>query len=253
MFMKSELFDFRRVLIAAALTVFALTVAANAQPWVSFDDNTRYLALGDSLSAGFEAKPATQGFVFQLYQGGAIDSLNNLLFCAAAVPNATSADVLSYQVPQVHLFFTNTGKIYRKVVTLTVGGNDALSLLDAQGTIDPSKVPAMIQAYANNLAAILASLVAISPDVQIYVGNLYDPKLPIAGADLLIGALNQATATVTGFFPARVVMVDLHKAFLDRQGLLLVERRGAGFNVHPTDAGHRVMANTFADAIGGRP
>ncbi len=253
MSMKSKLFDFRRVPIAAALTIFVLTGTANAQPWASFDDNTRYLALGDSLSAGFEAKPATQGFVFQLYQGGAIDTLNNLLFCAAAIPNATSADVLSYQVPQVHLSFTNTGKTYRKVVTLTVGGNDALSLLDAQGTIDPSKVPAMIQAYGNNLAAILGTLVAISPDVQIYVGNLYDPKLPIAGADLLIGAMNQTTAVVAGFFPASVVLVDLHAAFLDRKGLLLVERRGAGFNIHPTDAGHRVMSNTFAEAIGGRP
>ncbi len=52
-----------------ALTALLLTMttAARTQSWVSFADNTRYLALGDSLSAGYGAKPATQGFVFRLY------------------------------------------------------------------------------------------------------------------------------------------------------------------------------------------
>jgi len=240
---------FRGVPLVAALMFLTLAGAANAQTWASFDDNTRYLALGDSLSAGFEAKPVTQGFVFKLYQSGAIDSLNNLLFCAAAIPNATSADVLHYQVPQAHLFYANTGKSYRKVITLTVGGNDALSLLDAGGNIDLAGVPGMIQNYANNLAVILGSLVAGFPDVQIYVGNLYDPKLPIAGADVLVAYMNQTTATVTGLFPANVTLVDIHSAFQGRSGLLLVEKKGVGFNVHPTDAGYHVMSNTFASAI----
>jgi hypothetical protein len=52
--------------------------------------------LGGILSAGHAAKPAKQGFVFQLYQSGVIDNLSNLLFSAGAVPIATSADVLKY-------------------------------------------------------------------------------------------------------------------------------------------------------------
>ncbi len=80
--------------------------------------------------------PHTQGFVYQLYKNGTIDNLNNLLYCDEAVPNATSSDVLLCQIPQVHLFFTDTGTTYRKVVTLTVGGNDLLSLLKPDGTID---------------------------------------------------------------------------------------------------------------------
>src|SRR5512136_2493886 len=89
--------------LIGTLTVLLLTVtpAVSGQSWVSFDDNTRYLALGDSLSAGYGAKPATQGFVFRLHQRGVIDDLNNLLFCAAAVPAATSHYVLNYQIPQV--------------------------------------------------------------------------------------------------------------------------------------------------------
>ena len=245
--------NFQMIFVKAALGIVSLAAGpmAWAQPWASFDNNTRYLALGDSLSAGYEAKPVTQGFVYQLYQGGVIDSLNNLLFCTEAVPNATSNDVLHYQIPQAHLFFTNTGTSYRKVVTLTVGGNDLLSLLRPDGTIDLSLIPGALATYGNNLFGILNSLVTSFLDVRVYVGNIYDPKLPIAGADQLVAALNQVTATVTGFFPGNVVLVDFFSAFQGRSGLLLVERKGAGFNVHPTDAGYQVMTAAFKGAIEG--
>ena len=51
-----------KVLLALA---FSLTPWAQAQPWVSIESHTRYMALGDSISAGYGAMPATQGFVYQ--------------------------------------------------------------------------------------------------------------------------------------------------------------------------------------------
>jgi lysophospholipase L1-like esterase len=242
--MKNHLL--RRALLICQLCALLLAAApvASAQYWVSFDDNTRYMALGDSLSAGYGAKPATQGFVFRLYQMGVIDKINNMLFCAAGVPGAASVDVLNYQVPQVPLFFKETGLPYRKVVTLTVGGNDLLAVIE-QGK-DPAVV---IGSYGQNLAKILGTLTA-RPDVQVYVGNLYDPKLPVPGAAQLIQAMNQTMVTVATNFP-RVVIVDLYAAFQGRSGLLLSERPGsAPDQIHPTDAGYAVMARAFADAIG---
>jgi lysophospholipase L1-like esterase len=239
--------NFQMIFVRAALGIVSLAAGpmAWAQPWTSVDTNTRYLALGDSLSSGFEAKPVTQGFVYQLYQSGVIDNLNNLLFCTEAVPNSTSADVLQYQVPQVHLFFTDNGISYRKVVTLTVGGNDLLSVL---GGADPAVV---LATFGNNLFAILNTVVTSFPDAQVYVANNYDPKLPVPGEALLVAALNQVTATVVGFFPiSNVVLVDVFSAFQGRSGLLLIERKGAGFNVHPTNAGYQVMTAAFEDAIG---
>ncbi|MBZ5585093.1 MAG: SGNH/GDSL hydrolase family protein [Acidobacteriia bacterium] len=243
--------SFKRTMFTTAVAALALaaTPAAWAQPWVSFDDNTRYLALGDSLSAGYEAKPVTQGFVFQLYQGGVIDIIDNLLFCTEAVPGATSADVLQYQVPQAHLFFQDTGKPYRRVVTLTVGGNDLLSLLNSDGTVNREGAPGALAAYGSNLAGILGSLAGSFPDAKIYVGNLYDPKLPVAGEDQLIGALNQVTGAVAALFPG-VAVVDLFAAFQGKSGLLISEKQGAGFNIHPTNAGYQVMTRAFADVIG---
>ena len=245
--------NLQMIFVRAALAVATLAAGpmAAAQPWASFDNNTRYLALGDSLSAGYEAKPVTQGFVYQLYQGGAIDSLNNLLFCTEAVPNATSSDVLHYQVPQAHLFFMDTGTSYRKVVTLTVGGNDLLSLLRPDGTVDLSLVTAALTNYGNNLFGVLNSLATSFPDVRIYVGNIYDPKLPVAGEVQLAASFNQVTATVVGYFPQNVVLVDVFSAFQGRSGLLLIERKRAGFNVHPTDVGYHVMTAAFKSAMGG--
>jgi lysophospholipase L1-like esterase len=241
--------------LIGALTVVLLMAApaAWAQPWVSFANDTRYMALGDSLSAGYAAKPATQGFVFRLYQSGVVDKLNNLLFCAAAVPSAASNDVLRYQVPQVHLFFADTGATYRKVVTLTVGGNDAFSVLNPDGSVDYAAIPVVLKAYGENLSAILSLLVGTNGDMRIYVGNLYDPKLPIPGADQIVAAMNQVTAQVVSAFSSNVVLVDVHSAFEGRSGLLLIEKHGAGpGEVHPTLAGYGVLADAFVEAIGNR-
>jgi len=233
-----------------ALCALAIIPFAQAQPWTSFDDNTRYLALGDSLSAGYGAKPATQGFVYQLYQSGVIDNLNNMLFCTIAVPYATSAVVLAHQVPQASLFLAPTGKSYKKVITLTVGGNDVSSVMAPDGTVNPALVPAMLAAYGGNLTAILTNLATSFPDAKIYVGNLYDPRLPIPGADILLGLMNGVTAAVVSGFPGHAVLVDLNAAFDGRSGLLLSEKPGAGPDqVHPTNAGYRAIAKAFEDAI----
>jgi lysophospholipase L1-like esterase len=220
-----------------------VTTPAWAQYWTSFADNTRYMALGDSLSAGYGAHPATEGFVYQLYQSRAIDKVNNLLLCNVGVPNAMSADVLAYQVPMVPLFFADTGATYRKVITLTVGGNDLFQIFFGA---DPDEV---IPQLGRNLGAILGSLTGAFPDARIYVANQYDPRLGVLGEAQLIAAANQAIAQVVHLFP-NATLVDIFSAFDGRHGLLLAERRGAEpGQIHPTNAGYGVMAKTFADAI----
>jgi lysophospholipase L1-like esterase len=228
------------------LTVLLMAPAAGAQYWVSFADHTRYMALGDSLSAGYAAHPATQGFVYGLYQGGVIDTVNHTLFCNTGVPGATSADVLAYQVPQVGLFFADTGTPYRKVLTITVGGNDLLQVL---GGADPT---AVMTQFGGNLAAILQGLATTFPDAQIYVANQYAPRLGVPNEAQLIATANQVIQQIVEAFPT-ATLVDIFSAFDGRSGLLLVEKHGADpFQVHPTNAGYRVMEKAFADAIQGR-
>lgn len=66
----------------------------------------------------------------------------------------------------------------------------------------------------------------------------------------MLAAFNATTAAVVSAFPGRAYLVDVHAAFDGRRGLLLIDRRSASpFEVHLTNAGHRAMAQAFADVI----
>ena len=152
--------------------VFSLAVATPAVadlPW-QFDNNTRYMALGDSLAAGYGAIPATQGYVYLLYKEGAFDKVTNTLLSNAGVPGVTSAQVLEHQVPQAIEAFHPT------VITLTVGGNDLLRIMKGANAGD------VLSEFQANLTMILLNLRTALPNARIYMSNLYTiPQIPGAG------------------------------------------------------------------------
>src|SRR3954467_13782269 len=116
------------VVLMAAATLTTTTPAMAQSPKILADDATRYMALGDSIAAGYKAMPVTEGYTYRLYQNGVFDVMPHTLFCNAAVPGATSSDVVLHQVPQAVIPFADGG-FNPKYVTLTVGGNDLLSIL----------------------------------------------------------------------------------------------------------------------------
>jgi len=63
--------------VIAVLAFVTATVApelVRAQSPQQFDDNaTRYMALGDSIAAGYRAMPVTQAYSYLLYQGSVMD------------------------------------------------------------------------------------------------------------------------------------------------------------------------------------
>jgi lysophospholipase L1-like esterase len=223
-------------LTAAAGLLLAPAVARAELPWET-DLHTRYAALGDSLPAGFGAVPITQGYVYLLYQRGVFDSVPNTILANLGVPGATSQVVLDHQVPQLcaNAFF------HPDVITLNVGGNDLLLILNGS---DPGTV---LATFGANLFQILLDLRTCPPNARIYVGNQYEiPEIP--GAEQLIAALNNAIEGVAAIF--HVPVADVHEAFLGKTGLLLIERHGADpFQVHPTNAGYRVIADAFEAVI----
>jgi lysophospholipase L1-like esterase len=237
--------------VAVAAVVISLGVA-QAQTWTSFGSKTRYLAMGDSLSAGYGAMPATHGFTYELYQTGAIDQISNTLFCNMAVPGTVTDDVLKFQVPQVKRFFSQTGDDYAQVITLTVGGNDMMTVLNGA---DPATV---LQTLYGNMFQILSTLQSNFPNARIFVGNVYDPKLDIPGEKQLVMALNQTMAFAvmasnTTNNTTSVTLVDVYSAFEGRHGLLLSDRPHSDIDqIHPTDAGYHVMAMEFEKAIQGK-
>jgi lysophospholipase L1-like esterase len=236
-------------LVFTFLVLFPVLVHA-ALPAVS--PSVRYMSLGDSLAAGYKAQPATKGFAYQLYLNEVFGRTPDTAFDNAAVPGARSSDVLQFQIPQVALFDPT-------VVTISVGGNDLLTLLAAP---DPNTVVAVLGAFGANLTAILENLCIEMPiNGEIYLNNLYTiPEIP--GADFIVPLFNSAMSDVvasarhltSACAGRKIAIADVYNAFLGQRGLLLIERylkRGIDFvEVHPTNKGYRVMEDAYRAVIG---
>ena len=83
----------------------------------------------------------------------------------------------------------------------------------------------------------------------------YRPAVPAAPS-----FTNSRPAFSTVPVPAgsRLALVDLYTPSLDRDGLVLIERRGGfdgplDFDPHPTNAGYTFIAKQFEDALSGLP
>jgi lysophospholipase L1-like esterase len=234
----------RAVLVLLLLLAQPLLARADSPGFAQGD--TRYLVMGDSLGAGQGAVPQTQGYAYLLYVGTGVEELPAVLFSnIAASGGVTSEHVLAHQVPLAAVFRPD-------LVTLTVGGNDLLTILEGA---DPN---AVLTEFGTNLFQILAGLCSLPVTPRVFVANQFDiPELTgsVPGGTVLLDAFNDIVASVvTGVQTVApecpVRLVDVHGAFLGRTGLLLIERHGAGpVEVHPTNAGHRVIADAFRDAI----
>jgi len=237
-----------------------MLLPTNAEvPW-SFANNTRYMVMGDSLGAGYGARPQTQGYAYLLYKTGTFDKSNNTLLTNAAVIGVTSSDVLNHQLPQATVFSPD-------VVTLTVGGNDLTPLFALITVLPPDefqqKLVETVTALANNIGFTLIGLCSDTPQepISIYVGNLYSLPidqqlgLPVGTIDQIVqyvnGAILQAVINVDGLgLNCTLGVADIYSAFYGQTGLLLIERNGADpFEIHPTNAGHKVIANAFKAVI----
>ncbi len=150
-------------------------------------------------------------------------------------PGVSSRQVLDHQVSQVIEAFKPT------VITLTVGGNDLLRILKGKNA------GLVLSEFQTNFTLILQNLRTALPDARIVVSNLYTiPQIP--GADQVVPVFNNIVAGVASAF--NVPVADVYNAFQGSQGLLLIERRGAAPDeVHPTNAGYRVMAQAFEAVI----
>src|SRR5215471_20043239 len=79
-YLEEEIPVIRKLVGATAAALLLVSSFAHAGiPW-TLSNNTRYLAMGDSLAAGTGAIPVTQGYTYLLYQGGTFASLTDTTF-----------------------------------------------------------------------------------------------------------------------------------------------------------------------------
>jgi len=258
-------------LLLVAVFVFA---SATAMAQINFEKTGYYLSLGDSVAAGEGALPVTHGFVYQLYDRGVFGRKQTMDFGNIAIKGVTSEEVLALQVPQALCVQPPRIAVAPSVVTLSTGANDFLVYMSSP-QFDPGAIPYVADQIAGHVEDIIRLLVFGNPylpshcatggipGITVLVSNYYRFNHPDPGIDFLLNlALDSFDASMQNRIAgiqadilasgseARVGYVDTLSAMEGRTGLLLIEKRN-GFNglfdfeIHPTNAGHKVIAAEF--------
>jgi hypothetical protein len=253
----------RFTLVLASFGVL-LGLPAAAQAQVVVPTTAYYLGLGDSVAAGTGAQPATNGYVYRLYEHGVFGRTQVTGFANAAVRGARSWDVRDHQVPQVLC----TEQVERPtVVTVTAGANDLFrNDLDVQAIA--RRVAEAVNLLFNNqfLPSPVRDPVTGLPcraleHVTVLVSNYYSIPHPVPAIAQQLDGLLQGFDQALRFWLGQIVVppgsrlavVDLYTPSLGRQGLVGIDRRGGfegpfDFDPHPTNVGHTFIAREFQRA-----
>ncbi len=193
-------------------------------------DPIAYAALGASDVVGVGATPLTNGYVYLLR-----DSLEN--------ESGKSVDLENLGIPgaQIDQIKNIEVEILKRsaqpdVVTVSTGANDIIAGDN-------------VRSFESDLAEVLSELRGISPSAIIAISNLPDlTKLPRFQEDpdrdvteSRVRAFNAAIARQAARYNA--VLVDLYSVPLQDSFVNEID----GF--HPSDAGHRAIADAFLSAL----
>jgi lysophospholipase L1-like esterase len=271
----------RRILGLVVAVASTLALAAPA----AADARSYYLALGDSLAAGYQPDPAIsrdQGYVARVHRALG----HGLVLENVACDGATTATLLSggggcaYRggVSQLAAAESFLRRHRVRLVTIDIGGNDVNRCVAGSG-IDQACVLAAVGTAAANLGEIVRRLRAAAPGVRIVGMTYYDPYL----AAWLQGAAGEAVArqslvlsrlfdqVLTGVYTAgQVRIADVATAFdttdlstpADLPGVgtvpLAVARvctwtwmcvPGRPPDLHPTSTGYAQIAEAFLTQV----
>ncbi len=248
---------------------------------VAADDSTaiRYVALGDSYAYGVGASDrASHGYVGQFAAALTVSARRTVTALDLADPGATSADLIgdyatrgSQGQSQLARAVQLLGAGSVNLVTLDIGGNDILRLLHAGNAcadtaiVSDTCLAAVQDALRGNtlvnVPRILTTLVtAAKPGTRIIVLTYPNPysvgtnsvieqrtNAAVQGLNTIImGGVTaaQSVATARG---VTLTTVDIFPLFAGRAGTL-THILDTEPDIHPTDAGYRVIADAVASA-----
>lgn len=248
---------------------------------VSADDATAiwYIALGDSYAYGVGASdPASHGYVGPFTAALTAAARMTVTALDLADPGATSADLIgddatrgSQGQSQLARAVQLLGAGGVNLVTLDIGGNDVLQLLDAGHPCADAAIlsdtclaavrDALLRNTSVNVPRILTALItAAKPGTRIIVLTYPNPysvgtnsvieqrtNAAVQGLNTIIMGAVTAAQSVAPTRGVTLTTVDLFPLFAGRAGTL-THILDAEPDVHPTDAGYRVIADAIVAA-----
>ncbi|WP_312151178.1 stalk domain-containing protein [Paenibacillus odorifer] len=277
------------LLLSALISVGAGT--ANAADTTAIQDSGqdvfRIVALGDSITAGYEpgmtdvnTKP--YGYAERLLEQGwyhgrsALTNYGILGLTTAGLRNYTGAikdgSVITAEGvqaglpdPRIEQFVKLTPQIAAELkeadlITITIGGNDVSSLfLQFKELTDAdfqTQLDQRLADYQTNVKAVLENIRAVSPQTTIILADQYQPAPKVA-----LGQMYNRLMTAAGKFTeaadsvaasvnqegAKVLVAHVAAKFAGVEGSL-THIIGAGqTDFHPTQLGYETIAKVFAE------
>lgn len=277
----------RAALVTALLTMLAAVVlvldghpaAATRHP------KTFYLALGDSISYGFQTAKARAGLPPTAFDSGYVDVVSahldrrrqQLRTVNLGCPGESTTSITQpcgwrssghalhddYAGSQLRAALSFLGSHRHQVglITIALGGNDINAFLaqcpsgDVACLVD--RAPAETAALASRMDEILGHLRRAAPRAQLVVVGFYDPNLgAFEIADPLFAAVNDALRAVTIANGGRFadVMARFNPALDEAPTICRLTLICVDGDAHPSDAGYRVIGEeVIAQLRSGRP
>jgi lysophospholipase L1-like esterase len=277
--MLKDAHTYRRIIVPITLAILLLfafapaaLAASSAQPNWPTGLKQHYLALGDSLAFGFQPNgDFTHGYVNDLFQiiqsEGVIDKTNlgcpgetSSTFINGGCPFAPSGSPAQLTAALAFLQ-ANAGKV--SPITLDIGANDVLPDTNPNTCkVDRTKFDTDLATLNTNLTGTilpdLKAALTINGRVtgDLVLMNYYDPLQNIcpntAHFTQRLNAVLTADTKAFGFF-----IVNVFGAFGGAATpnpnicnyTWMCTPPPLGPNIHPTDLGYSVIANTFAAAL----
>lgn len=224
--------------------------AATAAPATPAGPGDVYLALGDSLAAGFTTNAPEDAYVARI--AAAIRQRKPIQVRNLAVPGETSASMITSQLPGAIEFIKQQQQAGKRVspITLDIGGNDGRRA--ERGTNEERRQT--IAAIEKNIGTILDQLVAATTqsgqrtaDIAImtyynpYPGDVTDQTTPAYWSTQLNAAIERA-AKARG-----VKVADIAPAFAG--GKVYRYTGITTGDIHANSAGHALIAEQFLQAL----
>lgn len=233
-----------------------------------------YLSLGDSLSVGYQPDSTGTGHTTTNgYDNDLTKTVRNLKLIELGCPGESTTTMIHGGICK-GIQLTAAVKFLKEhhvpLVTLSIGANDVDACAGPQG-VDLLCVQQGLANIKANLTTIVTTLRKADPDAKFIGLNEYDPFLATylqgqAGQQeatlsvALVQQLNQLLAT--GYHAARYRIADVQDAFhttdfTTHHGLplnvaticrltFMCAAPPVGPNIHPTNAGYRVIAAAIA-------
>ena len=274
-------------LVAAVVALMLPSALSAVMPPKFKAPKSYYLALGDSITYGFQLSKARAGLPPSAFNTGYVDDFGarlqqirpGIMTVNYGCPGETTASFINGPCPwtdgggQLHDSFSGSqldaavaflrahpGDV--SPITLTLWGNDVRvfvgSCTDEFGAIDPGciqrGVPGFFQSVTTNLDIILGGLRAAAPNAEIIVTGAWDSFIgALQFADPLFQLLNTsmsniAAANLAWFADPFPVFNPQGNLEAETQAICTLLLLCTEGDSHPSDAGYQALADIVFDA-----